>query len=161
MKECRGCNEVKNLSEFYKRADNKNKVLNKCKKCIIKQQKEFYAKNPERQKQIQQKGYKKHKDKRREASRKWHENNPKAAKSNKLKKKYNISIEDYNTLLEKQNNTCAICQQENKHKRAFHVDHCHETGKIRGLLCHSCNTGIGSLKDNIELLRAAINYLEQ
>jgi hypothetical protein len=43
----------------------------------------------------------------------------------------------------------------------FHVDHCHETGKIRGLLCHSCNTGIGKLGDNLEGLQKAVSYLER
>ena len=85
-------------------------------------------------------------------------------KNFKLKKAYGISLKDYNELLTKQNGKCSICGVDNngyyrKKLRAFAVDHCHTTSKIRGLLCSDCNTGIGLLKDNIDLLNNAIKYL--
>jgi hypothetical protein len=85
-------------------------------------------------------------------------------KNFKLKKAYGISLQDYNELLTKQNGKCSICGVDNngyyrKKPRAFAVDHCHTTSKIRGLLCSDCNTGIGLLKDNIDLLNNAIKYL--
>ena len=85
-------------------------------------------------------------------------------KNSKLKKAYGISLQDYNELLTKQNGKCSICGVDNngyyrKKLRAFAVDHCHTTSKIRGLLCSDCNTGIGLLKDNIDLLNNAIKYL--
>lgn len=85
-------------------------------------------------------------------------------KNSKLKKAYGISLQDYNELLTKQNGKCSICEVDNngyyrKKLRAFAVDHCHTTSKIRGLLCSDCNTGIGLLKDNIDLLNNAIKYL--
>lgn len=87
-------------------------------------------------------------------------------KNFKLKKAYGITLKDYNELLTKQNGKCSICGVDNngyyrKKPRAFAVDHCHTTKKIRGLLCSDCNTGIGLLKDNIDLLNNAIKYLNK
>ena len=79
-----------------------------------------------------------------------------------LKRKFGISIETYIEMLEKQNYRCAICDrhQEELPKRMA-VDHNHDTGKVRGLLCGNCNPGIGNLGDSVELLRKAIEYLEE
>ena len=90
----------------------------------------------------------------------------KADKNRKLKKTYGISLDEYNELLSKQDGKCAICGVDNNGKyrnksRALAVDHCHTTGKIRGLLCSDCNTGIGLLKDNVNFLQFAIKYLNK
>lgn len=76
--------------------------------------------------------------------------------------------EYYYEMLKKQDNKCAICNREETRKSrtdgkicALAIDHCHKFGKIRALLCHGCNTGIGKFEDNIELLQAAISYLQQ
>lgn len=87
-------------------------------------------------------------------------------KNFKLKKAYGITLDQYNEMLSKQDGKCMICLVNNngyyrKKPRAFAVDHCHTTGKIRGLLCSDCNTGIGLLKDNIDLLNNAIKYLNK
>jgi hypothetical protein len=74
---------------------------------------------------------------------------------------FGITLDDYNKLKENQNYKCAICGNERSEKKDFHVDHCHSTGKIRGLLCSNCNTGLGQFKDNIELLNKAISYLKE
>lgn len=69
---------------------------------------------------------------------------------------------DVGALLEKQGGGCGICgDTEPTTKRPWHIDHDHETGKVRGVLCHHCNVGIGNLRDDPELLRAAIAWLEQ
>jgi hypothetical protein len=74
--------------------------------------------------------------------------------------RYNISLDDYIALNEQQNNRCAICSISFiLLKKRPAVDHSHETGKIRGLLCNDCNSGIGFLKDNTEILKAAHEYL--
>ena len=73
--------------------------------------------------------------------------------------KYNITKEDYVLMYNNQDGKCAICKSEPKQKRGLHVDHCHVTKKVRGLLCHGCNTGIGSLQEDINILTNAINYL--
>ena len=94
----------------------------------------------------------------------------KSDKNSKLKKAYGITLNDYYELLSKQNNRCAICNVNNNGKYrklangqsvAFAVDHCHTTGKIRGLLCSDYNTGIGLLKDNVNFLESAIKYLNK
>lgn len=82
-----------------------------------------------------------------------------------LRQKYGITLEDYESLLSLQDNRCAICGSEGTKTRkgttfALAVDHCHKAGRVRGLLCQDCNSGIGSLKDDITLLQAAISYLK-
>lgn len=73
---------------------------------------------------------------------------------------FRMTPEEYDALLEKQKGLCAICERHfSNFKRRLAVDHCHHTGKIRGLLCASCNSGLGKLQDDIEYLKAAINYL--
>lgn len=80
-----------------------------------------------------------------------------------LKKLYGLTETDYNALLESQDHKCYLCgKHENEvPKKVLHVDHCHSTNKIRGLLCHNCNTGLGHFQDNIELLQKAIEYLKK
>ena len=94
--------------------------------------------------------------------------NPRRAKCQNLRKGYNITLEEYEKILESQNGVCAICEQKEtavkrgtKEARMLAVDHCHSTGKVRGLLCTRCNTAIGHLEDSTELLRKAILYLER
>lgn len=79
----------------------------------------------------------------------------------RLRRMFHLSIEDYELMLKQQNNVCKICKQP---EMAFNrikltVDHCHKTGKIRGLLCGRCNTMIGMAKDSLSILKAAIEYL--
>lgn len=89
------------------------------------------------------------------------------ARKYSLQANYKISVEEYNKLLWLQNGVCAICKQKetitnykNNKTKSLSVDHCHETGKIRGLLCHFYNVGIGALKHNPDLLRKAALYCE-
>lgn len=83
-------------------------------------------------------------------------------------RRLNWKVEDYYKMHSDQNGKCAICNLEETSKsrtdgkiRALAIDHCHKSGKIRNLLCHDCNTGIGKFKDNIELMKQAILYLEK
>ncbi len=93
----------------------------------------------------------------------WRRKNPErhasARRRFKLWSKYGLTTEQYRTLLDKQEGTCAICSQDAP-ARALHVDHDHETGEVRGLLCNNCNRGLGLLKDDVVVLRSAITYLE-
>ena len=76
-------------------------------------------------------------------------------------KKYGITKEYYYKLLKKQNEVCAICGKPEKTKKGLlHIDHCHLTGKVRGLLCANCNTGIGKFYEQIKYLESAIQYLK-
>lgn len=78
-----------------------------------------------------------------------------------LQRTYGITLEEYNRLLAAQGGMCSICGTTNpgRGKAVFNVDHCHDTGTIRGLLCHSCNVGLGKFKDNPSLLLKASSYL--
>ena len=79
-----------------------------------------------------------------------------------LRTKYGIPNEDYDKLVEKQNNCCDICgKSRSEFEKEFFIDHDHTTKKVRGLLCLWCNTVIGFAKDNIETLKNAITYLKK
>jgi hypothetical protein len=78
-----------------------------------------------------------------------------------LKYKYGLSAAGYDDLLAQQGGVCAICQQLDPKGRRLAVDHCHETGRVRGLLCVPCNVGIGNLNDDPERLLAAVAYLQE
>lgn len=72
--------------------------------------------------------------------------------------RYKINLEEYNNILAKQDNKCAICKKESNTR--LHVDHCHDTLKVRGLLCGNCNRALGLFYDNIDSLEKAIVYLK-
>ena len=117
----------------------------------------WYEENKEkRRKQISEYGKSK--------SKEWHH-----AKGRKhhLKKRYNITQQDYETKLASQNHQCAVCgKHESLNTRGgkldpLHIDHCHKTNKIRDLLCYQCNSGLGQFKDDIETLQKAIDYLRK
>jgi N12 class adenine-specific DNA methylase len=77
-------------------------------------------------------------------------------KDKQLKYSYGITEAQFDCLAEKQGHKCKIC---NEHVANLVVDHDHKTGKIRGLICHSCNKGLGFFKDNVNNLLNAIKYL--
>lgn len=77
-----------------------------------------------------------------------------------LKKAYGISVEDWSRMYEEQNGCCAICNRHQaEFKKRLSVDHCHKTGKIRGLLCQPCNHAIGLFKENTYVIQKALEYL--
>lgn len=79
-----------------------------------------------------------------------------------LERHYGVTIEQYDVMLKEQDNRCAICgTAECSSGRNFAVDHDHETGRVRGLLCGNCNVGIGNLRDDINIMKRAIAYLEK
>ena len=132
---------------------------------MSKYNKQHYIKNKEYYKQYCKQWQLDNPEKVREYVRQWRLANPekvyKIARRSQLKKGFNITLEQYDKILVKQNFKCAIC---NKHmsefKRALAVDHDHETGKIRGLLCRNCNAILGYAGDNPKILLEAIDYLK-
>jgi hypothetical protein len=74
-----------------------------------------------------------------------------------LLQRYGIGADDVAALIESQGGVCAICGRPDPQ----HVDHCHETGLIRGILCFNCNGGLGQFRDDPSLLAAAIDYLHR
>lgn len=145
INKCSTCKIEKPIDEFYKNKRHKNGHQSSCKICshrnaIVSS--------------------KKHKEKRYEYNKSWRKNNPQKIKQHrlktKLKQQYGISLEERNYLFTAQNGLCKICV-ENK---ATDVDHCHQTGRVRGLLCRACNNAIGLLRENKQILQNAITYLE-
>jgi len=75
--------------------------------------------------------------------------------------KYNITSKDYNNLLKEQNNVCYICKTACKTGKRLAVDHCHTTQVVRKLLCTKCNTALGAVNDNVNILYEMISYLKE
>ncbi|MCI0557356.1 MAG: endonuclease VII domain-containing protein [Nitrososphaera sp.] len=95
---------------------------------------------------------------------KWKEANPERLKElyreRNYRKQYGLGIADYEKLLDDQGRRCAICKTDTPGGRGrFHVDHCHDSGKVRAILCHACNTGIGYLKHDCTIMLAALKYI--
>lgn len=97
---------------------------------------------------------------RRQASNtKWRHNNLvefKKKQRSRWLKLYGLTVEDYEIMLNKQNRSCLICLSSD---RRFHVDHCHKTNKVRGILCELCNKGLGQFKDDVGIIFKAAEYL--
>lgn len=83
------------------------------------------------------------------------------ARATQLKCRFGITPEDYDEMLHKQGGCCAICGGLNPNGNALSVDHCHETGLIRALLCNYCNAGLGQFRDNPDLMEAAAEYIRR
>lgn len=123
-----------------------------CKKCGIEKSLDSYFKN--------KKGKLGLRSECKECTKLFKANNPEIKAGHLLKWRYGISLDDYLSLLKKQNNSCAICgtsacESGNK----FSVDHNHLTGQVRGLLCNPCNNGLGRFRDNPEIIKTAYQYL--
>jgi len=152
VKQCSKCGEQKPLNEFPRQSRNKDGRHSRCSVCRRAENLEHYHRNknktnPERNK------------KRRDT---------KYYRAHSLKSRYGITPEQYDALAAEQNNLCAICGQPERQTDPRYgtllelaVDHCHETGHIRGLLCSACNTAIGKFNDDPDTIRAAITYLER
>lgn len=133
---CTGCNITKPLKEYHKSKRDAMGVRSRCKLCIKSQCAEIYKKDI---------------DTRRLKNRESH-----------YRVQYKLTIEQVESMKIHQNFRCSICEKhETEFKGIFRVDHNHETGKVRGLLCHNCNCGIGHLRDSIELLEKAKEYLRR
>jgi hypothetical protein len=122
-----------------------------------------------------------HQEQARQRAKKWREDNPDRAasikakcvkakpdhykkrwKNNHLKSQYGLTLEERDALFEEQGRVCAVCgSDEPGSKHDWHVDHCHVTGAVRGILCHHCNTALGNFKDDPAILLAAVDYLRK
>lgn len=106
------------------------------------------------------------KEARAEYQREYRRKNKERVQGHEIKTRFGISLDDYNKMMEDQQGVCKICglpesklDHRSKLPRRLAVDHCHSTGKVRGLLCSDCNTALGLMKDNPKLLNEAIKYL--
>jgi hypothetical protein len=144
---CGGCKVDKQSSDFYKDSTKPSGLTSYCKPCSKAKRSFTYLIN---------------KDKEKEQMKTYHSKNKHKAKDKYLQVSYGITLEDFQSLSEEQNHSCWICNTEvSKLKRGLFVDHCHTTGKVRGLLCHPCNTLLGMAKDNVDILNKAIQYLQK
>ena len=134
-KKCKRCGLVKPRTEFTRIVRCKNAVIPNCRICEAEVAREKYARTPKEKTAL-------------------------INRKSKLKRAFGLTLEQYDEMLAAQGGVCAICGSDKPAGRgAFIVDHCHITGRIRGLLCTQCNTGIGHLRDSISILKQAITYL--
>jgi hypothetical protein len=139
-KKCNGCNKTKSANEFYRDSGISDGHATICKKCKQKSQDTWRENNRERY-NARMRAYN---------------------KSNYLRLRllrYKLSPEQYNDILMRQDSKCAICDEPPRGKRPLVVDHDHNTGKVRGLLCYGCNRAIAIL-DQHHVLNKALIYLE-
>lgn len=127
-------------------------------------QRKWREANRDRVNELRRNSYGRHAERERRAAREWAGKNKESQRALYLKRAYGLTVEQYEAL----GNRCGICgaEQGNANRTngdgkpyRLHVDHCHDTGRIRGVLCINCNMGIGYFKHDIELLRKAIEYL--
>ena len=136
-KKCPKCKETKTLSKFNIRTASKDGHTARCKMCLSAKRLQLELDDPD------------------------------IIRGKNLKARFNLSIDDYNHLFLKQKGRCQICRKaetakdSNKNTKWLCVDHNHNTGEIRGLLCLACNTGIGKLGDSKKTLESAIKYLTE
>ena len=128
---CSKCGETKTVDEYYTDNRAKSKRASACKTCCL---------------EAKALDYKKHRGKRLAYRRSY---------------LYGVSQGDYETLHNKSKGVCGICGCAEGSKMALAVDHCHKSGKVRGLLCNNCNNGLGRFKDDPDLLQLAIKYLKE
>ena len=165
MRTCKDCNQTLPLSSFYSHNNTSKKTgivtthyYTRCKSCS----KEHVSTLPSRQPEVRNKYLQ---DWRNKNSDKLYGQQ----RDKYLLRTYGMKMEDYSVMREKQNQRCAICDTHEdevmsvgRHSHTkLYVDHDHITGKVRGLLCHSCNTLLGNAKDDTSLLFNSIEYLER
>jgi len=135
LKWCSGCQTERPPEKFNKNRSRADGLQNRCKECSYAAHRKSYLKN---------------KKKYAERQSRWHKNR-------NLKAAYGITIETFEAMQIEQNDRCVICREETD---SFHVDHNHETGQIRALLCDTCNIGLKMFKEDLERLERAKSYLE-
>jgi hypothetical protein len=144
LKTCSGCKKKLEKTKFYK---NGNGLRSKCKECCSQRNKTYYTTNKEKVKNT---------------SKNWYLNNKDKVKNTKTKRKFGITTQEKNILFAIQGYCCAICKSKtNTRGREWDVDHCHKTGKVRGILCSNCNRGLGLFQDNAMYLLTASQYLQK
>lgn len=143
-------------------------VSSACKECAIARTRRYLELNRDEIRAKKAAAYKAAPERDKERARNWYkENHELVSKRNRvsrLKNKYGITQKEYEEMAEAQQWKCAICgciETGTKNSYNLSVDHCHDTGLIRGLLCHYCNVGIGYFKENVNNMQNAINYLKK
>ena len=148
---CKSCNTDVSQDSFYVHTrDSEGKPLrymNKCKACYGNQSLDHYRSKRDHYNKLQCKYRAENKDK----FKQW-----------RLKRNWDLTVDEFESMISKQDNRCFLCNIEFCDKRGMrpNVDHCHDTGRIRKLLCTRCNTAMGLLKENVSVLNKMINYIQ-
>lgn len=164
---CPKCKVEKELSEdnFYTSNQTKSGFRCYCKSCVNRQNKDYDNLNKDKLKRRVIKSRNRSEDSKNRhviATSKYRNNNIESTKSRIMQRKYNIDLNDYNNMFQEQKGCCDICSKKLKYlDKATHIDHCHNSNRVRGLLCNSCNLALGHFKDNINTLLKAIEYLNR
>ena len=145
-KKCCQCKKRRALNEFHQDKSSKDGYASRCSLCDNQNHREYRMKNPEKVLADNIKYRPLYKDK-----QTWYD----------LKRNFGLEPEDFHRMLISQNGLCFICKTPMDGDRNVLVDHSHKTGKIRGLLCKCCNTGLGMFRDNILILSNAIEYIRK
>lgn len=147
---CKTCNRTMAVSAFYPDLQRKDGLSTHCKDCQL-----AYTKNWQRNNAKAYNTYQ------RDYNQRFRDEQPEKARRRRRAqhaKKYGITVDEYDELLRQP--TCAICRESFGPELKPNLDHCHATGRIRGVLCTFCNKGLGQFQDNIERLLGAIAYLK-
>ena len=161
MKRCKLCGETKPLDEFYADKGCRDGRRPECKACTAAKRKQWYAANRDREiarvKAWQQANAERHNESQR--TRRERPDVKAREREGHLRRKFNLTQDQYEAKLAEQGGGCAVCGKEPKPDKSLHVDHDHNTGEVRGLLCFSDNAALGHLRDDAERIQALLNYL--
>ena len=165
MKTCHKCQVEKSLTEFYRDRARKDGFACRCKECMQAYWQTEEGRAVSKRADQKRVGTPQRRESNNRAVQKLRENDPLAPRRTRLKNVYGITLDDYSRMLDEQQGVCAICQQEctvysGKEDTILCIDHDHETGEVRGLLCNACNLGLGYFHDSVKGLQRAIKYLE-
>lgn len=161
MKRCVKCGIVQPLESFYKAAGMRDGYRGDCKACFKARAKARYPLVREQNIARAQKWREDNLDRFRENQRRMRNTPEGKAKqrADHLKRKYGMTVQEYDTLLSKQGGCCAICGRKPRPDISLHLDHDHRTGRLRGILCFRCNNALGDFDDGVALLQQALGYL--
>lgn len=150
-KNCQKCKEVKDTSEFHKNRAKHDGLCGYCKACREKERRSTPAFRAKRRALW---------SRNRDEDNVTHRNWKRLQRIGDLRRKYGMTLEDYDELYRRQDGACAICKEPfEAHAIHTHVDHCHSTGRVRGILCRGCNQGIGAFKEKDTIMESAIRYI--
>ncbi len=166
LKHCTCCKTTKPVSEFNKSKGGAGGLQSRCRDCGKAQCRAWYRKNIDTERERSRNRMRVYGPKQRLANKLWAAANPERARYHSRKKllgkKYGMTIEEHDALFASQGFSCGACGSDSPNsKKGWSTDHCHDTGVVRGILCHHCNVGLGHAKDNLQTLRAWISYLEK
>ena len=159
MKRCSKCNDLKPLDQFYAEKSCRDGLRPDCKSCFAARAKARYeAKREDIIAYVSQ--WQKDNAERVRAYRKQYNASRKSElREGHLKRKFGITLDDFEAMLEAQGGGCAICGRSAPEGTSLHVDHDHETGVVRGLLCFTCNGALGMFTEDEEHLARAADYV--